>query len=392
MISLGRADATLRGRLLVQANAVSLVSREINKRINACSLLLSLPVEILREVASFLSTIWPPVYPHCRELTFPICFPELGWIALSHVCHSLRTMLLDYHALWAEVVCVFPEARDEVLRRAGGLPLSISIELSLSNSGCSHVHSWISFMADNLYRAKSIFVSGTSYERVLDPVALSGQTFPHLNVLDVMIPASEPHHQLVTGEAFVAPPFHSPSLRKLHMFGFYVPFDGSTLTSLKLGRAFVHSLPSPIQFLDMLRSCKNLKNLVLRDWVPSITPSSDHKPTIFFPALTKLEILTSGIESCGALWSHLAVPPSTERCFEIIVNPAEAQASVHFDLLIQLAKRDLCLPIHGISVSHWDEETADLAFSPAALVNDRKRVIGAAFSNMASKSLCTWNS
>ena len=42
---------------------------------------------------------------------------HLGWIYLSHVCRRWREVVLDLPYLWARIVCLFPDALDQILLR-----------------------------------------------------------------------------------------------------------------------------------------------------------------------------------------------------------------------------------------------------------------------------------
>ncbi|KAI0030270.1 hypothetical protein K488DRAFT_87940 [Vararia minispora EC-137] len=362
----GRVHPDLRASLFADLDTLRGMEYRIKRRMNACAFLFCLPPELLREVLFIVAATWAPSYPHklCRVPAMrSSSAPSLGWISLGQVCHALRRALLDDHALWAGIVCVFPLAYDEILHRVGDIPVA----LTLTEPRCSHTQAQAEFIISHVARARTIVIY--DYEEYnpthadkwpFDPAAHSGKLLPFLEELTLFFGSTSKRGELVTADLFSFPPILTPRLRVLRLREFYVPFDPSTLTELHLQRTSEHSLPSPNQFLDMLRSCVMLRSLTLKRWIPpSLTPASE--PTISMP-LTILSLLDV-FEHCITLCTHLSIPRACECTFDIVGFPVEAATSgIYFDGFKRYFQSSDTLPISGMMIEQERDNYLTMEF------------------------------
>jgi hypothetical protein len=321
-------------------------------------------MEILQEIAGVLAQTWSPSYSHAVGKR--VASSSLGWIVLGHVCHSLRAMLLDYQALWAKEVCVFPDAQHELLRRAGDVPIS----LFLDYCACLHAESTAEFITETMSHANYIsiyHVISTSFgvdNWLFDSATFAGRNFPALEVFTVNRPYQENRPGFITDKVFKLPPICAPALRKVCFDNFFVPFDGSTLTDLQLVRDIdcQDPLPSSSQFLDMLNSCQKLQLLQLSHWIPDdIAHAVACKPTAFLPSLTTLQVLDCATR-CISLWSHLATPKNTERRITMHNIDFQGESEVYLYHIHDIARRDLSFSIHALSIYQARMSTIVISF------------------------------
>jgi hypothetical protein len=297
------------------------ISVYLKKRLNACAPLLRLPPEVLCEIATALAFTWPAAVgcPYNR-LPRHIGAPSpLGWVTLSHVCHLLRQVLLGHRALWAgSVGSLESEAQMQCLSRAGCCPLLLDVarKYDLDQSFIVFQERFPLAM-QNVSNARQIrlFDGAQWYDscKEMCPAVLLGRDLPFLEVLDVSFVGGK----LSVSDFFELPPMRAPRLQRLRLRGYYVPFNGSALTHLVLRFgpcAMVrHTLPSPSQFLDMLRPCARLQTLILVLCIPNITRANE--PTILLAYLTRLQVYST-ISRGLALCSHLVFP--AVQAFEFV--------------------------------------------------------------------------
>ncbi|KAI0031700.1 hypothetical protein K488DRAFT_86549 [Vararia minispora EC-137] len=353
---LDKIDSSRHAELVSEVNCLSDVPLHLKTRLNSCAPLLRLPEEILREIVTHTEEVWPAHYDRCCvSFSFRKQLRSLGWIAVGHVCHQLRLILLQQQLLWSKNVCAFPDVEREFLRRSGQLPL----ELELQNDTCRHTKARIDFVKDNFSRASQIKVqriSATATSTVLDngwtfdPADLSGVSFPFLEVLNLDFTQGSDYAVLFTAESvYDLPPINSPRLQSLRFAFFYVPFDARTLLSLSLSRPSEWPFHPPSHFFEMLQSCIKLRSLRLDKWIPDI-PYSAQK-TISLPSLTDVEVVDQD-ERCLALWSHLSLP-SLRRCHStaFVLSPEVVDSESYIDSLARCFTPILSAPIYSASLS-----------------------------------------
>ncbi|KZV60382.1 hypothetical protein PENSPDRAFT_740336 [Peniophora sp. CONT] len=305
MSSACRAERiSIADRLLSEsAHLHSLVAEFITRRNAYASPLLSLPTEILAqivdEVARSESSPWPSVSPK-----------DLAWIKLGHVCSRLRGVLLRLHELWADAVCFLPRAHQELLRRAGSTPLSIVLRSSLRPS-----EDTINFSVKHLDLARRIATNDANAFEAMLPSLLC-EELPFLE--DVYVELWSDGFSPLPGlrpEAYARRPVIAPRLRSLTMINAFVPFNASTLHTLRIIENGPppddEMLPSSEQFLAMLRACTCLETLHLDGFIPALPFLADMQSScrVYLPSMVSLSLYGSR-DRVIALWSNITVPRS----------------------------------------------------------------------------------
>ncbi|KAI0033223.1 hypothetical protein K488DRAFT_85144 [Vararia minispora EC-137] len=318
MMSGGRTDAGMLAKLDGELNAIRKLEIEVKRRRNACLPLSQLPPEILRRIMSFVAADRPLVNHHCgyRKQDNSDGGDALGWISLGHVCHFLRSVVFDYHSLWAKAVCVFPGAFNDILSRSGQLPVSLVLP-----KRCSHSPSRIRFMINHLPQALEFIIRDcwavgmanheTADKWPLDPALFSGKAFPLLQQVNINFDLRRQYYKNITKDIFELPPAYTPRLRRLVLRNFYIQFQPNTLHHLELcsDHPGQHAIFAPPQFLDMLRACGNLRSLILGYWLPPLETAAT--PTISLPFLSVLNV-TDAFDRCLSFWSYII--PSQHAC------------------------------------------------------------------------------
>ncbi|KZV75444.1 hypothetical protein PENSPDRAFT_647228 [Peniophora sp. CONT] len=260
--------------------------------------LLDLPTELLLEIAYILSDVYPATPT------------ALGWIALGHVCSRFLGILSGAHILWARVVCLYSNAREEILARAADCPLDLIID---QNGARPHLD-LIKFVLRHLPRARKInFNCDDNTLSFLKPI-MTLKVSPHLESALLAVGSSRIERRMFHS----AKPYTSaPKLRELYIINSIVLYSPSTLTYLGIdfGNCAGNAEVDPSDFLRYLRMCSQLQTLSLARCIPmdmpanastNVTPSSP----INLPHLRTLSIRDIH-ERCSALCSHLSVPTDT---------------------------------------------------------------------------------
>ncbi|KAI0031042.1 hypothetical protein K488DRAFT_87202 [Vararia minispora EC-137] len=257
-----------------------------------------LPAEILCHIFEVLATDMPPRAPGGALDQVG----SIGWIVVSHVCRHWREIALSMTTLWAESVGTLVAASETMLERAQGTPITLLL---------NHTHRDASFHTAHLHLAKALVidVSEASYSsNVLYDVrmGLAMQPLPTLEILSVAhafgrIP---PHN-------FDLPPINAPSLRRISMENYFLPWSSSVLTDLSLSRTKmqIDGRPSFEEILTLLRNTPTLRRLSLKNWVSETggLPEGEHR--ISLPFLMRIEIRDRPTQ-CITLWNALAIPAS----------------------------------------------------------------------------------
>ncbi|KAI0318684.1 hypothetical protein OF83DRAFT_1034586, partial [Amylostereum chailletii] len=92
---------------------------DVKRRKNLCTPVNRIPPELLRHTFSIVTAACPAKLKSRGG--------DLGWIVLAHVCQYWRQVILDSADLWAQIVCEFPVARDEIFTRAKAAPLHLNL-------------------------------------------------------------------------------------------------------------------------------------------------------------------------------------------------------------------------------------------------------------------------
>ncbi|KZV63003.1 hypothetical protein PENSPDRAFT_228373 [Peniophora sp. CONT] len=287
-----------------------------------------LATEFIRYANAYTS----PILRLSPELIFEIfaCIAELeptnpitlGWIRLGHVSHAFRSALLNMRELWASAACnVSYHARDEVLVRAGNTPLFIDMR-DASEDIARHR---IEFAMGHLSCARRVKILEFDPRNplwTLEPHVISGQELPLLECLQVeAMHRPQRDATWLSTEVYGLTPLRAPRLKSVFLVNIFIPFPPENLTTLDLYRRkhFPDGsipnqdavLPSPQEFLSLLRRCSQLRHLCLEQAIPDVRPlPSTHRSTqgIRLPYLKSIS-LDAPMSRIAALWSHLALPP-----------------------------------------------------------------------------------
>jgi hypothetical protein len=267
------------------------------------------------DIAETLVAIWRPANAHCGF--FPRGGPSqsLGWIAVTHVCQTLRYSLLSHRALrdsphflrQGSARDARPCRQSPRLIQAAGVRVLPPGHASPNNAGeppprRENPHSGLCQLGR---------VDGWPFH----PAALSGKPLPLLRRLEVALPSKRRRWGSVS-DIFSLPPVDAPCLWHLHLSNTFVPFNGRTLISLRLCfSAAFHPFPSTSQLLEILGSCSQPQELTLRNMIPHDL-SLAFEPTIFFPNLTNLTsttVLVAPLHFVHTLKRRRLIPTSS-RC------------------------------------------------------------------------------
>ncbi|VDC04796.1 unnamed protein product [Peniophora sp. CBMAI 1063] len=292
--------------LLAQLDAdmehLAKVAFQLRRTRNACTPLLRLPRELIEDIImEIVASGWQPF----GERAGPRHKHKLGWILLSHICHSLRAITLGFAKLWADhAFCVpRPAGCIEVLSRAQDVPLSINITDVGPDSRLHIPSAVLDLMAERLESARIVDICEKQPYPIhsnglwpLKPSDLAARTFPHMETLSVHIWRPRVH-QHIEPLVYTYAPMITPNLKSLHLNRAYVPFSPKTLTSLSLTASTTRPqresaddvwIMPPEYFLDMLRNSNCLRDLTLENVVPDL--SSTTTPKISIPTLETLTI------------------------------------------------------------------------------------------------------
>jgi len=274
--------------------------------------------------------VWRPGDPY---ITPP---QPLGWIVLSHVSTSIRSILIGDPSLWFDIIFSLSSLDAKTTFLARSAPLPVTFDLMHLLPTCSHTEEDIALLSRNFARAREIKVD-CIYESDLDhwpfdPIFFSNRDFPSLEILELELDAMRGGEgwERVTYEAFSLPPLIAPRLRKLCLTDFWVPFCGSSLVELELKRSgddewYSFPRPQAAALLSMLKGCANLRRLVLSGWVSEIeqTPAS----TVVLQHLQSFEI-EDQYSRAFAFWTHLTIPSSANLKFTLFrVSKATSNGS-----------------------------------------------------------------
>ncbi|VDC04813.1 unnamed protein product [Peniophora sp. CBMAI 1063] len=240
----------------------------------------------LNRVRSPLVRLPPEIFPSILAPAVSGVYGDLFiWLKYGHVCHDIRVALLGMRDLWAEVVFHRPyiHVHDELLRRAGSSPLTIWFYLN------SPTHIINSAMA-LLVRARRIVVCRAGLDIMRPLISSLGQgSFELLDTLEIN-PSGL--HESPIGAFSNQDELVIPAVRTLALYGVYLPFDPSKLTTLSLSKKLgAPPLLDALSVVIMLRRCMLLEKLSLSEWIPdcnilSTLPEND--AIIRLPRLSQL--------------------------------------------------------------------------------------------------------
>ncbi|KZV61657.1 hypothetical protein PENSPDRAFT_759297 [Peniophora sp. CONT] len=230
------------------------------------------------------------------------------WMPLGRVCHIFRTTLLGMHALWARNAFTSDfAANEQLLERAHDAP--IVIKLSPISSLAR-----LELALQHLHRAREIVIAGNIQLNTIIP-GLHEQCLPSLKSLKLR---RDTNFRTAAETVYSIPQtFSAPNLRHLEFRNVFVQSSQcwpTNLVSLKLHRSShtdVSHLPSPESFLDILRSCVNLSELELKDYIPDLAQLSEAERNnpISLTSLRRLNVDQDRVNTLR-LWRMLVISPS----------------------------------------------------------------------------------
>lgn len=276
--------------------------------------LLRLPVELINDIISF--NFVGQLVKH--------------WMKIGQVCSTLRAALLRRHDLWGDSVCLWPGHRDELLRRAGpSAPLVLTIFPSDNERNAE-------FVREHSTRARVLQSRDHPFtEKFLHLVTT--QDFPLLEELELLSPS-----QIVALDP-IASTRVMPRLKSLLLHGVYWTFPPSMLTELRIKSHkddFVRFGYSPLQFVDILNQCKQLRTLELERCVPNLSNGLAHNEMMVLPCITKLSVFDLRGYALH-LWNMLSVPPDAHVALHLECVSWTGEQSPSFSEDAALLKRHL---------------------------------------------------
>ncbi|KZV75671.1 hypothetical protein PENSPDRAFT_646967 [Peniophora sp. CONT] len=303
--------------------------------------------------------------PEILGLVFEQCEAGLAeddimdMIVLGHVCQGFRSALLNTRTFWAQIPClVKPEAREQVLSRAGTAALTLSLDYH-HHPGSIDVE-LVNFVKANVKRSGSLsLITREAISLPWTPHNLSDLELPLLKHLSLEVssppPSSSNWHGTKTGRL---QPIQAPNLQHLNMRNVYIPFPSSNLVILELRQS--HSALRGLtyeEFLRVLARCTKLQCLVLSHATPSIEPSPTPLPMfdpIELPALRSLNVEDTLVKT-ETFCRCLNMPSVTE--IEVKCDPRAERFALptivdrmRLDLTSLLAKALSRAPITGLRI------------------------------------------
>ena len=289
----------------------------LKRRRNTLSLVSRLPFEILGRV--FESTRVVMSDERTQQ-------PQIGWIAVSHVCSHWREIAMNWPQLWSHIDFRCLKWAEEMLHRSKMAPLTVRLDLRLQMSEPARSF-WVHLPRIRKLRFTATLPCGTG-PGWLRPLQrqLSGFA-PCLNSLSLSL-----HHleKLLPDDVFSA---DIPSLRHLELKHCPVSWQWPQFKQLiSLQLSFDENVglqPSASQLISILSDMPNLEFLHLHDVIPQIFESDlslAPQRRVLLPHLLCLSII-SDIRSCSGLLNHLMFPSLTS--LELKCTVEEGSDPIH---------------------------------------------------------------
>ncbi|KZV64214.1 hypothetical protein PENSPDRAFT_757429 [Peniophora sp. CONT] len=277
---------------------------------------------------------WPTPW---RGATSP---GSLGWIKLTHVSRDWRRIGLDISALWADIICVFPQAFDTMLDRAKNMPLTLNLD-----HGETLDHIWNSTkILDILPRVRCLQDTrgwSVKHRRLRSTLSedwisvLEGRALTSLESLTLWHynePAETTH--------IYNKPFAAPALTALTI-DFLFPFQAPSLKTLAVTEHISHWR----QLLDIVASCPQLEILRVGSLEEPTFDEWEHKdggltryffrddqhfgdtpvPVAHLPRLRLFEVTRRWGSDSDKFLSQLEVPAACAIKKGHMVSPNEAE-------------------------------------------------------------------
>ncbi|VDC03618.1 unnamed protein product [Peniophora sp. CBMAI 1063] len=272
---------------------------------NAQRPLLRLPPEVLGAITEYLLDEWP-AFERPREdddeaiaedsdvdVDDYVYQPKntvkrllLGWILLTHACHTLRELLLSRHAFWARIVTQSEKGRDTILARCGETPLDLTVD-SPRFYALNLARQALEFIFKHLDRAHTIRVNTSAQDSVafFDPAKLLQNSMPHLTSLYISLTHNFKRIPLLSPEVLELPTLDAPRLTRLQLTNFLLPFVPNGLVKLTLRFHHRFDSISTEYFLDVLHRSERLESLTVEHCLPLLPAAEPTSP----PLLPRLQ-------------------------------------------------------------------------------------------------------
>ncbi|KZV60394.1 hypothetical protein PENSPDRAFT_351011 [Peniophora sp. CONT] len=270
----------------------------------------SLPADILSELFLRASFTDPPRYlSRSERRAHPGRTYELGWINLTHVCHTWRLIGLDLAPLWAAIVSFFPSPfiADELLARSRDCGLQLELRGPLEN-----------WMVQHLDRASKVTVGFATTSHVQD--ILRDAHLPALRTL------------VMRQGAFNRNPVRidAPGLREVQLNESVLlfAFEMHQVTTLEITHVY-YTLHDMIATLLLLPRLEKLRLFHGGEWsapFPHIVARLQH--------LTTFNMHATHSQTFVNLWKHLSVPAAA--AIQLITNDIPEVSSLFTILQPQL--------------------------------------------------------
>lgn len=322
--------ATLSQALLEDSYTLLKLSLEYKSRANALLPIARLPREILLSVFSLVAEMQPPhlrIHPHDIDWSDFISEdsesiplegadnsqslpPSLGWIVLSHVSRSWRSVCLTSPSLWAQNIGRLPKSTPTVIERTGDImPLEICVREPRVDMRQAHAILSAIFGVVSSQRIQAIDCEsclGSDIRAITDEVCT--RSLPLLKKLRL---------EFSDGKCIPFGPsamLNSTSLTDLVLTGFYLPFMAHNITSLFIGLIEYVDGFSGVELLRVLSSCPLLR--MGEFWEFELNDPDEIETSALHVTLNHLENLTFDMRNPGEVYdsmlSHLTLPPSVK--------------------------------------------------------------------------------
>ncbi|KAF8648419.1 hypothetical protein AX16_006303 [Volvariella volvacea WC 439] len=290
-----------------------------------------LPVELLSRIFRYASLPNKPLQYSVGDSLHGIYRHQ---IAISGVCKSWRTIVLEDPILWTDIRDPYIPRAPELLRRSGQAPLSISVVRTLILEETRESFEMaLGLISDQHHRVKllrlSLHVVPEDMPLLWRPAPMLTHFVLQGNTISASFRTSSTSgHALFDGS--------TPSLRYLELSFYRMSWHLSILyTSPNLQELHIVSQAQITegtlrQFLTTLRSVPNLRVLELAGVLPEEfnSPSgSVHQPKIPFPYLTDLALRGTSVQ-CLTFLEYISYPRTPNIFFSSIDGLGEGTSAV----------------------------------------------------------------
>lgn len=263
------------------------------RRLNASTLVMRLPDELLAEVIMLYVRSW---HDDDTSKFYWSRTPHYGWLRLTHVCHRWREVALNTPALWTNIKVTSPEVVTSFIARSGNLPFHVRF-FGTDMRGEEELACWMPILRASS-RAHYLHIKLGNSLPTFSPVYESGRELllTELRVLDL---------DYTTASQRTLPSFVSPRLPQLHTLTSYLlPYQViksllvPSLRSLLLGHLRMRDSSMWRLFFEALKQLTRLEHLTLIDSFRPL-PADWRQLPLFADAVVVLPVLRSLQLACG---------------------------------------------------------------------------------------------